>query len=88
MLFNIYISDIPDTVSTRYGYADDLTLLFSHNCCNEVEEFLSSVMQNTVDYCVVVIRHTTRWIRNISEPSRAGTLQLLLRGGSSVQLSV
>jgi len=29
MLFNIYISDIPDTVSTQYGYADDLALLFS-----------------------------------------------------------
>jgi len=24
MLFNIYICDIPDTVSTQYGYADDL----------------------------------------------------------------
>jgi len=58
MLFNIYISDIPDTVSTRYGYADDLALLFSHNCCNEVEEFLSLVMQINVDCCVVVIRRT------------------------------
>jgi len=29
MLFNIYISDIPDTVSTQYDYADDLALLFS-----------------------------------------------------------
>jgi len=28
---NIYISDIPDTVSTQYGYADDLALLFALN---------------------------------------------------------
>jgi len=45
MLFNIYISDIPDTVSTQYGYADDLALLFddlfSHKCWSEVEEVLS-----------------------------------------------
>ena len=30
MLFNIYITDIPDTVSTQYGCADDLALLFFH----------------------------------------------------------
>ena len=46
MLFNIYISDIPNTVSTQYGYADDLALLlfddlFSHKCWSEVDEVLS-----------------------------------------------
>jgi len=54
VLFNIYISDIPDTVSTQYGYADDLALLFvdlfSHKCWSEVEEVLSLDMQRIVDY--------------------------------------
>jgi len=49
MLFNIYISDIPDTVSTQYGYADDLALLFSHKCWNEVEEVLSLDMRRIAD---------------------------------------
>jgi len=50
MLFNIYISDIPDTVSTQYGYADVLALLFSHKCWNEVEEVLSLDMQRIAEY--------------------------------------
>jgi len=49
MLFNIWISDIPDNVSTQYGYADDLALLFSHKCGNEVEEVLSLDMQRIAD---------------------------------------
>jgi len=48
--FNIYISDIPDTVSTQYGYADDLDLLFSHKGWNEVEEVLSLDMQRVAEY--------------------------------------
>ena len=27
MLFNIYISDLPETTSMKYGYADDLAIL-------------------------------------------------------------
>ena len=50
MLFNIYIRDIPDTVSTQYCYADDLALLFSHKCWNEVEKVLSLDMQRVADY--------------------------------------
>ena len=45
MLFNIYTSDIPDTVSTQYGYADDLALLFSQKCWGEVEEVLSRIAE-------------------------------------------
>ena len=50
MLFNIYISDIPDTVSTQYSYADDLALLFSHKGWNKVEEVPSLDKQRIVDY--------------------------------------
>ena len=28
-LFNVYISDLPETTSAQYGYADDLALLYS-----------------------------------------------------------
>jgi len=50
MLFNIYISDIRDTVSTQRCYADDLALLFSHKCWSEVEEVLSLDMQRIAEY--------------------------------------
>jgi len=50
VLFNIYISDIPDTVSIQYGYADYLALLFSHKCSGEVEEILSLDMQRIAEY--------------------------------------
>ena len=50
LCFNIHISDIPDTVSTQCGYADDLALLFSHKCWSEVEEVLSLDMQRIAEY--------------------------------------
>jgi len=50
MLFNIYISDIPDTASTQCGCADDLALLFSHKCWSETEEVLSLDMQRIAEY--------------------------------------
>jgi len=50
MLFNIYISDIPDTGSTQYGYADDLALLFPHKCWSEVEDVLSLDIQRIAEY--------------------------------------
>jgi len=50
MLFNIYMSDIPDAVSTQYAYADYLALLFSHKCWSEVEEVLSFDMQKISEY--------------------------------------
>jgi len=50
VLFNIYITDISETVSTQNGYADDLALLFSHKCWHEVEKVLSLDMQRIADY--------------------------------------
>jgi len=49
VLFNIYTSDIPDTVSNQYGYADDLALLFSYKCWNEVE-VLALDIQRIAEY--------------------------------------
>ena len=48
--FNIYISDIPTTISHQYGYADDMVLLYSHKCRPKVEETLSRDMEDLVDF--------------------------------------
>ena len=38
MLFNIYISDLPETTSRKYGYADDLAILLRRPYWKEMEE--------------------------------------------------
>ena len=50
ILFNIYISDIPTTVSHKYGYADDTALFYSHKCWPKVEETLSRDMEDLADF--------------------------------------
>ena len=50
ILFNIYISDVPTTVSHQYGYADDMALLYSHKCRPKVEETLSRDMEDLADF--------------------------------------
>ena len=50
MLFNVYISDIPETTSRKYGYADDLAILLRRPSWNEMEEILNEHMTILVDY--------------------------------------
>ena len=50
VLFNIYISDIPTTLSHQYGYADDIALLYSHKCWPKVEETLPRNIEDLVDF--------------------------------------
>ena len=50
ILFNIFISDIPTTVSHQYGYAYDMALLYSHKCWPKVEETLSRDRENLADF--------------------------------------
>ena len=50
MLFNIYISDLPNTTSKQYGYADDLALLYSDKSWPKVEEALTKDMTLIADY--------------------------------------
>ena len=45
-LFNIYISDIPNTTSKQYGYAEYLALLAAHQTWENVEETLNQDMQS------------------------------------------
>ena len=50
MLFNIYISDIPETTSRKYGYADDLAILLRRPSWKEMEEGINKDMTILVDY--------------------------------------
>ena len=50
MLFNIYISDLPLTISHKYGYADDLALLYSDRCWSKVEDVLTKDMAEIATY--------------------------------------
>jgi len=44
LLFNIYISDLPTTVSRKYAYADDLAIMHADGDWLAVEEALSKDM--------------------------------------------
>ena len=50
MLFNIYISDLPETTSRKYGYADNLAILLRRPSWKEMEEGLNKDMTILVDY--------------------------------------
>ena len=50
ILLHIYTSDIPTTVSHQYGYADDMTLLYSHKCWPKVEETLCRDVEDLADF--------------------------------------
>ena len=50
MLFNIYISDLPETTSRKYGYADHLAILLRRPSWKEMEEGLNKDMTILVDY--------------------------------------
>ena len=49
-LFNIYLSDLPSTSSSKYAYADDLALLYSDRSWSMVENVLSSDMDILATY--------------------------------------
>ncbi|KAJ3603145.1 hypothetical protein NHX12_030888 [Muraenolepis orangiensis] len=50
MLFNVYIHDLPDTVSNKYGYADDLAIMLSRPTWKAMEEGLNEDMGTLVAY--------------------------------------
>ena len=49
MLFNIYISDLPETTYRKYGYADDLAILLQRPSRKEMEEGLNKDMTILVE---------------------------------------
>ena len=50
LLFNIYVYNLPSTVSRRYAYANDLALLYSSDDWKDLEGVLSQVMTTISTY--------------------------------------
>ena len=50
MLFNIYICDLPETTSRKYGYADDLAILLRRQSWKDMEEGLNEDMTILIVY--------------------------------------
>ena len=50
LLFNINIHDLPDTISRKYGYADDLEILTAHRGWKKIESTLSQDMSTLALY--------------------------------------
>ena len=50
MLFNICIRDLPDTLSKKYGYADDLAILMSDKSWEVIETGLTADMTTLSTY--------------------------------------
>ena len=50
LLVNIYISDLPTTVSRRYAYADDLAIMHADGDTQAVEGVLTKDMAKVGEY--------------------------------------
>jgi len=50
LVFNIYISDLPTTMSTQYAYADDLAIMHADGDWHAVEGALSKDMATLCKY--------------------------------------
>jgi len=50
LLFDIYISDLPTTVSKKYAYADDLAIMHAHGDWQAVEGMLIKDMATVGEY--------------------------------------
>jgi len=50
LLFDIYISDLPTTVSKKYAYADDLAIMYDHGDWQAVEGMLIKDMATVGEY--------------------------------------
>lgn len=51
MLFNLYINDLPDTNSRKFGYADDIGLAIQARSFEEIEDQLNIDIQRIAEYC-------------------------------------
>lgn len=50
MLFNIYIYDLPETTSRKYGYADDLAIMLRQPTWKAMENGLNQDMDTMASY--------------------------------------
>ena len=61
MLFNIYISDLPETTSGKYGYADELAILLRRPSWKEMEEGLNKDMTKSI-----LVDYLRKWCLRLS----------------------
>ena len=59
MLFNIYFHDLPDTLSKKYGYTDDLAILLSNKNWETIESGLTADMN-------ILSSYLTNWCLKLS----------------------
>ena len=60
LFFNVYIADLPETNSKKYGYADDLSLLKVHQDWNTIEETITQEMS-------ILLTWLKQWRLKLSE---------------------
>lgn len=51
LLFNLYVSDLPPSLSRKFLYADDMTYAVQHKCFNAINQALTNDMEAFVNYC-------------------------------------
>ena len=54
VMFNVYISDLPETTSRKYGYADDLAILLRRLSWKEMEEGINI-------YITILVGYLRKW---------------------------
>ena len=59
MLFNIYFRDLPDTLSKKYGYTDNLAILLSNKNWETIESGLTADMN-------ILSSYLTNWCLKLS----------------------
>ena len=81
LLFNIYIHDLPDTISRKYGYADDLAILTAHREWKKIEGTLSQDIRSLALYL-------RQWRLKLSEGKTVSTVFHLNNKVSKRELDV
>lgn len=51
LLFNLYVSDLPNSLARKFMYADDVAYAFQGKDARDIEQALSSDMDDFVIYC-------------------------------------
>ena len=81
ILYNIYTSDFPATLATRYMYADDVALKASGHTTSEIEKSLSVDMQTVSEYL-------KEWRLKLSAPKTVCSIVHLRNYRADYQLQV
>ncbi|KAJ3583998.1 hypothetical protein NHX12_015495, partial [Muraenolepis orangiensis] len=82
MLFNVYIHNLPDTASRKYGYADDLAIMLSQPMWKAMEEGLNedmgTLVQQAPKYLGVRLDRTLSFKQHLEEVKAKVTSRVAL----------